>query len=1535
MKKYFLLITLLFLLIFSSITFAKNNSESMSLEEIQKNYILVKYKNGKIKKRLISDFVEPKMKSMSLDLSIENNEVEIKEAIKIANENDEIELSEPIIIFTADNTLPNDINPNDPWRFDIIGMNDLWEDFESIDFSQVTVAVIDTGIDMDNPDFNIDTVNAYDFANGDNTPNDDHGHGSHVSGVIGAIANNSEGIVGIAGNVKIMPLKVLDAGGSGTNEDVALAIRHAADNNADIINMSLGSNVESAIVRDAVVYAYDEGVTIISSSGNGSNHWTDGEDADEYGGSTRSMSTMGYPAAFTEVISVGSVQYLNAEIYISDFSECSGEQEIDGNLQDVNLDVVAPGSRIYSFISDGSIYSLSGTSMSSPHVAGLAAILKAKYSSLDNVQIREIINNTAIDTDIIIPTYSGVNDDEIFGNGLINIKNAFGFDGLKTLDIKAYDSLNNELSISGYNFDQLDYSYNLEVPESTVKIVFDGSTVMSNSSVLNNEDAIPNVLLTKLIDTENTIVEISVETNYGSSINQLYQFNITKKVSSSYLENLIITDHDLAPIFAKDTLTYSISDVTYNTDLLEITAVKVNDTDVVLAKINDGQFVDISQTVPLEVGENIIYIKVYPENDELDYRIYTISVVRNEDTYLNNLTVTDHIILEEFEKDRLIYNISDVSYESYEIEVSATKVNETDIISMKVNDGEYKINETQIIALNVGDNVINVKVENGPETKEYSILVTRLVEGIHLNNLIVTNHTLSPIFNKSHVNYSVPNVTYDISDLDIVATKAENDDVILIKINDGNYVTTDTQTVLLDVGENTIFIKVHRFNDELDYKIYEISVIRLNELYLNDLVVQNHMLSPVFNKYTVNYELAEVSYETNVIDVSATKTTETDIVSMKVNSAEYVPDATQTIPLIVGDNIVYIKVENGDLTVEYSISVTRSEPIHLKNLDVSNYTISPEFNKTILDYSVPDVPYATNSLEIIATKSKESDEVLMKVNDGNYIANSTQIILLDVEENKIYVKVNNENEFKKYIITVNRIGQSTDNTLESLSVTGYNINFTNDNHSYSLTVGNTVSNTTVNAKVNNPKATLNINGEDFVTQNGSKLINLSYGTNRVNIVVTAENGFIGTYTIVVTRESAPPSDPPSGGGSSGGGGGTYIPPSNVPLAAPKAEPEDDVIITEDENGKVTMEISLNKEKFVEILNASENIEIDPLNENNANEIRIIINQEILEIIKNSEKTIYFKFENVILTLNSEILNKLNIVDSLVISSKNVDNKLINSTETFKGNLVSNIYDINIYDGESLLSNVECEIPITLLYNSSTVKNRDKISVFHYDEETGIWQYVGGKVSLDGKIMFDATHFSKYAVKEYNKTFDDIQGHWAQNDIEILASKKITNGVSNKEFAPDKEVTNAEFVVLLSRIFNLENAPNSAHFMDVPYDAWYKKNLNNASNANMLIDSYEYYFNPNDPIKREDMANILVNSYFYYTDSDESDIFITQHVRFNDEGAILQKLKNKVAISNALGLINGDDLGNFNPQNGATRAEASTVIKRLLKFLELM
>ena len=153
--------------------------------------------------------------------------------------------------------------------------------------ANLIVAVLDTGIDASDPEFSGRVLPGYDFVNGDADPADDSGHGTHVTGIIAAGIDNNEGIAGIAGNVRILPVKVLSAYNTGWWSDVAAGISWAVDQGADVINLSLTGGVDSETLRDAVNYALSKGVPIVVAAGNdGSN-------------------SLRYPASYEEVISLG------------------------------------------------------------------------------------------------------------------------------------------------------------------------------------------------------------------------------------------------------------------------------------------------------------------------------------------------------------------------------------------------------------------------------------------------------------------------------------------------------------------------------------------------------------------------------------------------------------------------------------------------------------------------------------------------------------------------------------------------------------------------------------------------------------------------------------------------------------------------------------------------------------------------------------------------------------------------------------------------------------------------------------------------------------------------------------------------------------------------------------------------------------------------------------------------------------------------------------------------------------------------------
>ncbi|MFM7368975.1 MAG: S8 family peptidase, partial [Sphaerospermopsis kisseleviana] len=182
-------------------------------------------------------------------------------------------------------TGPNDQYYSKQWNLHKIGVEGAWTRTKG---SGVTVAVIDTGITKVRDLYETKIVKGYDFVNDTETAQDDNGHGTHVAGTVAQATNNKYGVAGVAYEASLMPLKVLGADGGGTVADIAEAIKFAANNGADVINMSLGGGGESQLMKEAIEYAYRKGVVIVAAAGNES---TDGSS---------------YPARYPHVIGVSA-----------------------------------------------------------------------------------------------------------------------------------------------------------------------------------------------------------------------------------------------------------------------------------------------------------------------------------------------------------------------------------------------------------------------------------------------------------------------------------------------------------------------------------------------------------------------------------------------------------------------------------------------------------------------------------------------------------------------------------------------------------------------------------------------------------------------------------------------------------------------------------------------------------------------------------------------------------------------------------------------------------------------------------------------------------------------------------------------------------------------------------------------------------------------------------------------------------------------------------------------------------------------------
>ncbi len=327
----------------------------------------------------------------------------VDEAVEQFRARADVEYAEPNYILRAFMT-PNDPYYTYQWHMPKINAEPAWDLSTG---TGIVVAIIDCGVAYENygsfglaPDLaGTNFVPGYDFVNNDTHPNDDNGHGTHVAGTVAQTTNNNLGVAGVAFNSSIMPIKVLDASGNGWLSDVADGIIWAADNGAQVINMSLGSSSSTSTLQNAVRYADGLGVTIVCAAGNSGNNVPQ------------------YPASYVECISVSATRYDDTRPSYSSFGSnidiCApgGDTSVDQN-GDGYVDGVLQQTFGTTY-TDWGYWFYQGTSMASPHVAGVSAMLLAVDGSLTPQQVRSAMEGTAVDL-------GSAGWDQFYGFGLVD-----------------------------------------------------------------------------------------------------------------------------------------------------------------------------------------------------------------------------------------------------------------------------------------------------------------------------------------------------------------------------------------------------------------------------------------------------------------------------------------------------------------------------------------------------------------------------------------------------------------------------------------------------------------------------------------------------------------------------------------------------------------------------------------------------------------------------------------------------------------------------------------------------------------------------------------------------------------------------------------------------------------------------------------------------------------------------------------------------------------------------------------------------------
>ncbi len=365
MKKILasLLIVLLILTALPTAAFAFQDANEPAGPYVE-DELLVKFNNGadsnsKKNAHAIAN-AEAHGKIDKLDIEIVKvNRGQAKKALEEYKKNSDVEYVEYNYILTPEQT-PNDAKFASQTYLAPANASKAWD--INVGSSSVTVAVIDTGVDVNHADLKGRLTSGYNFYGGNTDPSDVYGHGTKVVGIIAASSNNTVGITGMDWGCNVMPLRIGDDSGMGTVSRMANALIYASDNGARVVNISMGSPTSSITMLNAVNYAESRGVVVVAATGN-------------------SNTTVSYPAAYPTVLGVGNVTTTGSRYSSSNYGE--------------GLDVCAVGVSTYTTIMGSSYGSGTGTSFSSPQVAALVSLMLSANPGLSPSDVRRIITSTA------------------------------------------------------------------------------------------------------------------------------------------------------------------------------------------------------------------------------------------------------------------------------------------------------------------------------------------------------------------------------------------------------------------------------------------------------------------------------------------------------------------------------------------------------------------------------------------------------------------------------------------------------------------------------------------------------------------------------------------------------------------------------------------------------------------------------------------------------------------------------------------------------------------------------------------------------------------------------------------------------------------------------------------------------------------------------------------------------------------------------------------------------------------------------------
>ncbi|MFB9327972.1 S-layer homology domain-containing protein [Paenibacillus aurantiacus] len=259
-------------------------------------------------------------------------------------------------------------------------------------------------------------------------------------------------------------------------------------------------------------------------------------------------------------------------------------------------------------------------------------------------------------------------------------------------------------------------------------------------------------------------------------------------------------------------------------------------------------------------------------------------------------------------------------------------------------------------------------------------------------------------------------------------------------------------------------------------------------------------------------------------------------------------------------------------------------------------------------------------------------------------------------------------------------------------------------------------------------------------------------------------------------------------------------------------------------------------------------------------------------------------------------------------------------------LAFNLTVTNADGRKTAISRFDQPLAVAMKANPQTDR---RLAGVYYVSDSGALEYIGGEWK-DGWMKAEISHFSNYAILEYRKSYLDVAtGHWASEAITDLSARHVVEGVSASQFAPEREITRAEFTAMLVRALGLDGIAES-QFEDVKPDAWYAKEVALAAKAGIISGKSEGRFEPTAAVTRQEMAAMIVRAYAYAAGTAFSDV---SSEPYNDTASSPSWAREAIAAARGLGLMKGSPGNLFKPDDHGTRAQGAKLLHNLLMLIE--